>query len=239
MRDAASTAGEVIAVDDEPEIRELIAEYLGRHGFSVRTADGGAQLRALLAAKPADLVVLDVAMPGDDGFALAREIRERGDTAIVFLTAAIDVTDRVVGLEVGADDYLTKPFDLRELLARVKAVLRRTRRASPRAGAATRVRFGDCVLDLASHKLVARDGSEVKITAMEYDLLAAFAERPNRVLSRDDLLKLAHKRGWEPFDRSVDIRISRLRKKLETDPDRPRVLKTVRGSGYVFVPAGD
>jgi two-component system phosphate regulon response regulator OmpR len=229
----ADKRAEIVAVDDEPEIRGLVAEYLGRHGYSVRTADGGAALRALLAKKPADLILLDVAMPGEDGFSVARQLRAQTQAAIIFVTAAHEVTDRVVGLEVGADDYLTKPFDLRELVARVRSVLRRTRSAAGQA--TTRMRFGRCVLDLDAHKLFDSEGREIRITRMEYDLLAAFARRPNRVLSRDQLLALAHQRESEAFDRSIDIRISRLRRKIEPDVTHPQVIKTVRGSGYVYV----
>ncbi|HET8645949.1 MAG TPA: response regulator transcription factor, partial [Vicinamibacteria bacterium] len=212
-------------------------DYLGRHGFSVRTADGGAALRALLASKPADLILLDVAMPGEDGFSIARQLRGLSEAAIIFVSAAHEVTDRVVGLEVGGDDYMTKPFDLRELVARVKSVLRRTR--SHAAPPHSRMRFGTCVLDLDAHKLFDGEGREVRITRMEYDLLAAFARRPNRVLSRDQLLTLAHQREPEAFDRSIDIRISRLRRKVEPDAAHPQVIKTVRGAGYVYVPRVD
>jgi two-component system phosphate regulon response regulator OmpR len=150
------------------------------------------------------------------------------------VTAAGEVIDRVVGLEVGADDYIAKPFDLRELLARIKSVLRRSSRPSP--AASRRVSFGPCVLDLDRHQLIGRDGEEIPLTGMEFDLLRAFAEHPNRVLSRDQLLTLTRNREWEPFDRSIDIRIARLRRKIELDPEKPKTIKTVRGSGYIFIP---
>jgi two-component system phosphate regulon response regulator OmpR len=157
------------------------------------------------------------------------------------LTAAGEVVDRIVGLEMGADDYIAKPVEMRELLARVRAVLRRMPGGAPQVGevaapATHKTRFGPCQLDLDAHKLYDAAGEEVAITSMEFDLLKAFAEHPNRVLSRDQLLDLAHNKDWEPFDRSIDIRIARLRRKIETDPAKPQVIKTVRGAGYIFVP---
>jgi two-component system phosphate regulon response regulator OmpR len=179
-------------------------------------------------------------MPGEDGLSLARFLRANTKIGIVMLTAAGEVVDRIVGLEMGADDYLPKPVDMRELLARVRAVLRRTQTAAEvgavAAPATRKVRFGACQLDLDAHRLYDLEGEEVAITSMEFDLLKAFAEHPNRVLSRDQLLDLAHNRDWEPFDRSIDIRIARLRRKVETDPSKPQVIKTVRGAGYIFVP---
>ncbi len=177
-------------------------------------------------------------MPGEDGLSFARELRGRGGVAIVMLTASGEIVDRVVGLELGADDYVAKPFDPRELLARIKSVLRRVRSATVDQAAADRreVRFGRHMLDLDARRLFALDGSEVPITAMEFDLLEAFASNPNRVLSRDRLLELAHKGGNDPFDRSIDIRVARLRQKIEPHLDKPQAIKTVRGAGYVFVP---
>src|SRR5688572_16160383 len=229
------TASRVLIVEDDRQVRETVAEYLGAHGYEVtEAADGGAMRQALKAGTP-QLVLLDVRLPGEDGLALARWLRERHDIAIIMVTAAGEVIDRVVGLEVGADDYIGKPFDLRELLARMKSVLRRA--ARPAAVAASRrVPFGPCTLDLDRHQLVGRDGEEIPLTGMEFDLLRAFAEHPNRVLSRDQLLTLTRNREWEPFDRSIDIRIARLRRKIEADPDKPKTIKTVRGSGYIFIP---
>jgi two-component system phosphate regulon response regulator OmpR len=181
-------------------------------------------------------------MPGEDGFAIARRIRAKGTVPILMLTAAGDTVDRVVGLELGADDYMTKPFDLRELRARIQAVLRRTGRAQDPPSqqvppAAQGARFGNLFLDLDAHRLLRSDGTELEITAMEFDLLAAFARNPNRVLTRERLLDLAHNRGSEPFDRSIDVRITRIRRKVERDPEKPEVIKTVRGAGYIFVPS--
>ncbi len=234
-----SESTHIVVVDDEPDIRETLREYLDLHGFRVSTADGGVALRAIVESDPVDLVVLDISMPGEDGLSLARFLREHTSVAIVMLTAAGEVVDRIVGLEMGADDYVAKPPDLRELLARIKAVLRRTAGASTKGGASAsdeRVRFGDCRLDLDAHKLFDGEGNEIAITSMEYDLLKAFAEHPRRVLSRDQLLEMAHGRGWEPFDRSIDIRVARIRRKIERDPSKPQVIRTVRGAGYMYVP---
>jgi two-component system phosphate regulon response regulator OmpR len=185
------------------------------------------------------VVLLDLKLPGEDGLSLARWLREHHDLAIIMVTAAGEVVDRVVGLEVGADDYIGKPFDPRELRARLKSVLRRTRgggKPAKAAGANRRVKIGRCTLDLDTHQLLDKDGEELPLTSMEFDLLRVFAERPNQVLSRDQLLTHTRNREWEPFDRSIDIRIARLRKKIEADPEKPRLIKTVRGAGYIFIP---
>jgi two-component system phosphate regulon response regulator OmpR len=229
-----------LVVDDEPDIREMIATYLGKHGFVVCGAADGDELDAHLGRNSWDLLILDVNLPGEDGFAIARRVRARSTVPILMLTAAVDPVDRVAGLELGADDYVTKPFDPRELRARIQAVLRRAggtpdRPQKQAEGAAKCVRFGDLLLDLDAHLLLRPDGTQVQITAMEFDLLAAFARNPNRVLSRDRLLDLAHNRGPEPFDRSIDVRITRLRRKVERDPEKPQVIKTMRGTGYMFV----
>ena len=233
----------ILVVDDEPDIRETLQDYLELHGYRVTQADGGEALRAVIAEEAADLVLLDINMPGEDGLSLARFLREQTSIPVVMLTASGEVVDRIVGLEMGADDYLTKPVDLRELLARVKAVLRRFQTAQSKADLALEtaqrnVAFGKLRLDLDAHKLFDGDDNEVPLTSMEYDLLKAFAEHPNRVLSRDQLLDMAHNRGWEPFDRSIDIRIARIRRKIEPDPGKPQVIKTVRGAGYIFSPSG-
>lgn len=232
----------VLVVDDEPELREMLEEYLTQQGFRVTTAANGAVLRRLLEEQPVDLVLLDIRMPGEDGLSLARFIRERYSAGVIMVTAAGAVVDRVVGLEVGADDYIGKPFDPRELLARIKSVLRRLATPAPAdppaaAQSAARIRIGRCLLDLESHRLFDQNGGDIPLTSMEFDLLHAFATHPNRVLTRDQLLELAHHRGWEPFDRSIDIRITRLRRKVEADPAKPQAIKTVRGKGYLFAPA--
>lgn len=234
----------LVIVDDEPELRAMVAEYLARHGFAVDAAAGGAELDAILAQGMPDLVILDVNMPGENGFAIARRLRAKCDVPFLMLTAADDVVDRVVGLELGADDYVAKPFDLRELRARVETILRRAGRAGAAAPAAAAarspavVRFGELTLDLEARRLSRANGEELELTAMEFDLLAAFARNPNRVLSRERLLDLAHNHDTEPFDRSIDVRVARLRRKIERNPSKPMLIKTMRAAGYMFVPSG-
>jgi two-component system, OmpR family, response regulator len=228
----------LLVVDDDPSIREMLSEYLSSHGYEVALADCGAAMRAELErARPA-LVLLDVGLPGEDGLTLARFVRERYDVGIIMVTGADDVVDRVAGLEVGADDYVAKPFDPRELRARVKSVLRRLEsKATPdRKSVAEIVAIGACRLNLRSRQLRDAKGDEVALTTMEFELLKTFLDHPNQVLSRDRLLTLTRNREWEPFDRSIDIRIARLRRKVEQDPDRPRSIRTVRGAGYMYVP---
>lgn len=241
--EVAAESLHVLVVDDELEVREMVGDYLARNGFAVSLADGGAAMRAVLAERPVHIVILDLKMPGEDGLSLARELGRPGGIGIIMLTASAEPVDRIVSLELGADDFVSKPFDPRELLARVRSLARRLHRppgeVAPAGRLGTEVRFGRCTLNLESQRLYALTGEEIPLTTMEFDLLKAFAERPNRVLSRDTLLEIAHNRDTEAFDRSIDIRIMRLRKKLELDPAKPRVLKTVRGAGYVFVPGGE
>ena len=231
-------AERVLIVEDDREVREAVADYLASHGFTCAQAGDGKAMRAALAEVVPDVVLLDLRLPGEDGLSLARWLRDHHEVAIIMVTAAGDVVDRVVGLEVGADDYLGKPFDLRELLARVKSVLRRgSKAAKPQAAGGTkRMPIGACQLDLDTHQLIGRNGEEIPLTGMEFDLLRVFADHPNRVLSRDQLLTLTRNREWEPFDRSIDIRIARLRRKIELDPEKPRTIKTIRGAGYIFIP---
>ena len=240
--------GRILIVEDDAHVREMLAEYLRTHGYEVAQADHGIAMREAVEKTLPDVVLLDVNLPGEDGFTLARFLRERYDVGIIMVTAATEVADRVAGLEVGADDYVAKPFDLRELRARVKSVIRRmqarpqTAPAAQVPGAAapsSRVRVGACALDLASHQLFASDGNELPLTGMEFDLLKIFLERPNQVLNRDQLLTLTRNREWEPFDRSIDIRIARVRRKIEHDPEHPQAIRTVRGAGYMFVPTTD
>ena len=228
-------AARVLVVDDDPAIREMLAEYLTGHGYAVAQAASGREMRLELEREVPAAVLLDIGLPGEDGLTLARFVRERYDVAIIMVTGAGDVVDRVAGLEVGADDYIAKPFDPRELRARLKSVLRRLE-SNEKPKQQSRVSIGRCHLDMKSRQLTDAKGAEIPLTAMEFDLLKAFVERPNQVLSRDQLLTMTRNREWEPFDRSIDIRVTRLRRKVEADPDRPRAIRTVRGAGYMFVP---
>ena len=235
------TSPTVLLVDDEPELRALLAEYFGRNGFSIVQAGNAAEARERVAEAVPDVAVLDINMPGENGLSLARALREAHPRlAVLMLTTAGEAIDRIVGLEVGADDYVAKPFELRELLARVRAVLRRlqvTAAPAAAAGDPDRIAFGPCRLDLGQRKLFGADGAEIDITAAEFDLLALFARHPNRPLNRDQIMEQAHNRGWDVFDRSIDLRVMRLRRKVERNPDKPEVIKTVRNVGYVYVPA--
>ena len=239
--------GRLLIVEDDVVVREMLAEYLRTHGYEVVEVDRGVAMREAVESALPDVVLLDVNLPGEDGFTLARFLRERYDVGIIIVSGNADVADRVVGLEIGADDYVGKPFDLRELRARVKSVLRRMQARAPEASAAgaaaatpsSRVRIGACALDLESHQLFAADGQEIPLTCMEFDLLKVFVEHPNQVLNRDRLLTLTRNREWEPFDRSIDIRIARVRRKIEADPERPQAIRTVRGTGYMYVPPRD
>src|SRR3712207_5374414 len=208
----------ILVVDDDAEVRDLLLEYLVKQGFVVSAAESAACARDVLDARAVDLVVLDLQMPGEDGLSFARELRSRSSIAIIMLTASGETVDRVVGLEIGADDYVAKPFDPREFLARIRSVLRRVRPdAAPADPGPDRraVRFGRYLLDLEAHRLFAPDGGEVPITVTEFGLMKAFASHPDRVLSRDQLLDLASGRGGDPFDRSIDVRVARLRQKIE------------------------
>ena len=230
----------IVVVEDEATQRTLLVEYLSRQNFRVSGVDGGTALRRLCERELPALVLLDIGLQGEDGFALARWLRERsGRVGIIMVTAATDTVDRVVGLETGADDYVAKPVELRELLARVKSVLRRSTGAVV-VSVGNRVRMGRLVLDLEKRVLVdPGDGGEHPLTASEFDLLKLFAENPNRPLQRDWLLEAAAHREMEAFDRAIDLRITRLRRKIELDPAHPDAIRTVRGVGYMFVPPKD
>lgn len=226
----------ILVCDDEVDVREMLCEYLQRRGFDVSTAGDAIELRAALTAAPIDAIILDINMPGEDGLSALRSLRAENDVPVIMLTATAEVVDRILGLEMGADDYLGKPVDLRELEARLKTVLRR-RAPMPVADEPEikgRVPFGSCTLDLESALLFDAEGAEIPITAMEFSLLKVFAENKGRVLNRDQLLDQAHDRDWDPFDRSIDIRISRLRRKIEPNASKPEVIRTVRGLGYIF-----
>lgn len=233
----------ILVVDDDREIRDLLARFLDKHGLRVTTAKDGVEMERALADWPIDLVVLDLMMPGEDGLSLTRRLRGQGVVVpIVMLTAMGEDTDRIVGLEMGADDYVPKPFNPRELLARIKAVLRRVQPggapspAPVAEGGGQRYRFQDWMLDVATRDLLGADGVVTTLSAGEFDLLLAFVEHPRRVLSRDQLLDFARGRQAIPFDRSIDIQVSRLRRKLGDDAKDPQLIKTVRGGGYLFTP---
>jgi DNA-binding response OmpR family regulator len=227
----------ILVVDDDPKLRDLLAQYLGREGFRVRTANDGNAMDLLIAESPPDLVVLDLMLPGEDGLSIARRLRGGTDIPVIILSARGDEVDRIVGLEVGADDYLAKPFSPRELLARIRAVLRRQRIPAVPDETKT-VGFGDFTLDLEAQRLL-RHGREVELTAGDFALLEVLVTHPNRVMSRDQLVDRI--KGYErsPYDRSIDVRVTRLRKKIEADPTNPVFLRTVWGRGYMFTPHGD
>jgi len=227
----------ILVVDDDAEIRRLLHDYLARNGYRVSTARDGQEMRRVLRGGALDLVVLDIMLPGEDGLELCRQLRADGEIPIVMLTARDDATDRVVGLELGADDYLAKPFQPRELLARIKSVLRRTRALPPnlrRAPIPAGLRFAGWRLDTGARELTAPDGVLVPLSSGEYRLLVTFLEHPQAVLSRDQLLDLTRGRDAAPFDRSIDVQVSRLRQKLRDDAREPALIRTVRSEGYVL-----
>ncbi len=265
MTEMDSESAHILVVDDHREIRDALAKYLGRHGYRVSLADSAAAARRLLETAAVDLAVVDIMMPGEDGLSLTRDLRARTELPVVLLTAVAEETDRIVGLELGADDYVTKPFNPRELLARIKAVLRRAHSLPPQralgagpsvagpgaagpspgasagapagttaVGRAPRLRFADWVLDLDRRELLAADGTAVPLSTGEFLLLGAFLRHPRRVLSRDQLLDLTRGRAAQPFDRAIDNQVSRLRRKIEADPKRPRLIVTHWGGGYAF-----
>ncbi|HET7887081.1 MAG TPA: response regulator, partial [Bradyrhizobium sp.] len=237
----------IIIVDDEAPAREMVGDYLKMHGFSVTLCDGGKSLRAAIENNVPDLVVLDLNMPEEDGLSIIRDLKGRTNVPVIMLTATASPIDRVVGLELGADDYVAKPCELRELMARIRSVLRRSVPARSQGeadanGAKAKdplVRFGTKWLDLQAQALRDDEGNEHPLTASEFGLLKVFAANPKRVLSRERLLELANARDSEAFDRAVDLRIMRIRRKIEIDPTKPAVIRTIRGGGYLFSPAGE
>lgn len=236
-----SPSAHILIVDDDREIRDLLSRFLSRHGYRISVAGDGRAMRRVVADAAVDLVILDVMLPGEDGLSLCRGLRATSAVPIVMLTAIGEDVDRIVGLELGADDYVAKPFNPRELLARIRAVLRRAGTPSgglsgARRGETAALRFAGWRLDLDTRALNAPDGTLVPLSGGEFGLLAALALHPQRVLSRDQLLDLARGRGTNAFDRSIDVQISRLRRKIEHDPHEPGLIKTVRGGGYMFAP---
>jgi len=237
----------IIIVDDEAPAREMVGDYLKMHGFNVTLCDGGKSLRAAIEGTMPDLVVLDLNMPEEDGLSIIRDLKSRTNVPVIMLTATASPIDRVVGLELGADDYVAKPCELRELMARIRSVLRRSGPARAQGGEASAtktskdalVRFGTKWLDLEAQALRDDEGNEHPLTASEFGLLKVFAANPKRVLSRDRLLELANARDSEAFDRAIDLRIMRIRRKIEVDPTKPAVIRTIRGGGYLFSPASD
>ena len=230
----------VLIVDDDPEIGALLGDYLAKHGYRVSLARDGREMSKLIARANIDLIVLDVMLPGEDGISLCRQLRETSEVPIIMLSAAGEEVDRVLGLEVGAGDYIAKPFSPRELLARIKALSRRTtgklglQRKSSQIAKMPNIYFQAWTLDQNRRRLIAPDGVAVPLSAGEYELLLAFLENPNRTLTRDQLLDLTHGREATPFDRTIDVQVARLRKKIEKDAKNPLILVTVRGGGYQF-----
>ena len=240
-----SQSQHIIIVDDEAPAREMVGDYLKMHGFTVTLCDGGKSLRNAIEAGAPDLVVLDLNMPEEDGLSIIRDLKSRNNVPIIMLTATASPIDRVVGLELGADDYIAKPCELRELMARIRSVLRRSGPAKPAEAASAKtareqlVRFGTKWLDLEAQALRDDEGNEHPLTASEFGLLKVFAANPKRVLSRERLLELANARDSEAFDRAVDLRIMRIRRKIEPDPAKPAVIRTIRGGGYLFSPVAE
>ncbi len=236
---ASERSQHLLVVDDDREIRDLVSRFLTRHGYRVTTARDGREMKRALQDWSFDLIVLDLMLPGTDGLTLCRELRASSKVPVIMLTAMGEEMDRIVGLEMGADDYLPKPFNPRELLARIKAVLRRVDRPAraPDEARNNLIRFGDWEFDTATRVLKDAAGTIVDLTAGEFELLQTFALHPQRVLSRDQILDMTRGRSAVPFDRSVDVQVGRLRRKIEADPANPLLIKTVRGGGYVFTPS--
>jgi len=237
-----SVSPHIFVVDDEAAARDMVGDYLKLHGFKVTLCDGGASLRQCLAKDKPDLIVLDLNMPEEDGLSIVRDLKKSTNVPVIMLTATASPIDRVVGLELGADDYLAKPAELRELVARIRSVIRRASQAAAAAGpggaAREKIRFGTKWLDLEARVLQDDEGVDHPLTTSEFNLLKAFVDHPRRVLSRERLLDLANARDPDAFDRAIDVRITRIRRKVEPDPNHPRIIRTIRGAGYVFSPDG-
>lgn len=242
MKDNEKHNQHILIVDDDQGIRDLLGKFLQQHGYRISLAKNGQEMRQEMNSKCVDLIILDIMMPGDDGLTLCRRVRTTSNIPILMLTAVKEDVDRILGLEMGADDYLSKPFNPRELLARVKAILRRS--GGGRAAQAQSInnehlcyQFAGYTLDKTARQLLSPENLEISLSTGEYNLLLALVERPQQVLSRDQLLDVTKNRSAAPFDRSIDIQISRLRNKIETDPKQPQLIKTVRGGGYVLTVA--
>lgn len=240
---SAPQPSHVLVVDDDPDITQILNRYFTSHGFKVSTASDGSQLRQVIGVETIDLVMLDLGLPGEDGLTLTRYLREHWQGPVIIVTGRGESVDRVVGLELGADDYVTKPFDLRELLARVRSVLRRAspspapaKPAAPASAEHRRFTFDGYVLDTQSHGLFSPTGESIDLTTGEFALLRVLVEHANKVLSRDQLMTHVHGRDAGPYDRSIDVQIGRLRRKIEHDPARPQRIKSIRGAGYLFSP---
>lgn len=235
-------AGSVIlVVEDDPDMRETVCTALVREGYRVKEAEDGHGMRRVLKQWPVDMVILDLVLPGESGLDLARELRNTSDIPLIMLTGKDNVIDKVVGLEIGADDYITKPFHARELIARISTVLRRTGLNSgsadrkPGEASSNLIRFGDWKLDLYGQRLTGAGGEAVILTSYEFQVLSVLAQRPGKALSRDQIMDLVADREWNPFDRSIDVLIGKIRKKLGDDPRDPKFIRTVRNAGYIFV----
>lgn len=235
MSTSATAPAKLLVVDDDASVREILRRYFTANGFEVDEAGDATSAREKLQRRSPDLVLLDLGLPGEDGLTLARQLRDQHGCAVIIVSGRGDAVDRVVGLEVGADDYVAKPFDLRELLARARSVLRRMKPApAPSETQEVWLEFEGLRLNLAGRRLLSASGEEVPLTTGEFELLAALVEQPNRVLSRDALMQRIHGRDAGPFDRAIDMQIGRLRQKLETDPANPRLIRAVRGAGYIL-----
>ncbi|MGA1804782.1 response regulator [Rhizobium sp. HT1-10] len=235
MNDGLTTKSNILVVDDDPRICQMLQRYFEEEGYIVTLANDGPSMRRAMAAAGFDAILLDLVLPGDDGLTLAREIRATSDVPIIMLTGRDDVIDRIVGLEIGADDYIAKPFHLREVLARVRTILRRRRPAPlPADDQSEMIRFDGFTLDIGRRQLSSGDCPNIELTTGEFDMLAALARNPRRVLARETLMDMTRGRSLEAFDRTIDAQIARLRKKIERDPKNPEIIKSVRGIGYVF-----
>jgi len=238
-----STDVNVLVVDDDLDIQELLTDYLEDNGFKVTSAGDASAMHERIEENVPDVVLMDIGLPGEDGLSLTRYLREHLDIGVIVISGSGETLDRIVGLEVGADDYIPKPFDPRELRARIKNVIRRYQRTEKpqqtmqQSNQETYVKLAHCRLNIESRQLLNDENDEIPLTAMEFDLLKTFIERPNRPLTRDQLLNITQNRDWDPYDRSIDIRITRLRRKIEQDPNKPQIIRTVRGVGYMYVPA--